>query len=151
MRSNMRFFFLTSVFFIISLTAKAQDFPDSSQNWKDFADLSYELTEDEYGEIYVPKFGSKPKKMEGKRISIKGYIIPFQGMFEPNHIIISSLPIASCFFCGGSGAETVAEAELLEPIKYTQKLVEVTGTLKLNDNDYDRLMYILIDAKVKIL
>lgn len=136
---------------LLCLQVEAQDFPNSSQNWKDFADISYELTEDEFGEVYTPKFGEKPKKMEGKRISIRGYIIPFQGMFEPTKIILSSLPLASCFFCGGSGADTVAEAELTDPIEYTAKLVEVTGTLTLNNSDFDRLMYILVDAKVKIL
>ena len=112
------------------------------------ADISYEKSEDEYGEIYVPKFGERVRKMEGKKVSLKGFIIPFEGMFEPNHIILSSLPIAACFFCGGSGPETVAEAYLEKEIDYTSKPVTVTGTLTLNNTDYDQLMYILKDAKV---
>ena len=71
-------------------------------------------------------------------------------MFEPKHIILSSLPIAACFFCGGSGPETVAEAYLMEEVKYTAKPVTVTGRLELNDTDYDQLMYILKDAKVVV-
>lgn len=114
------------------------------------ADVKYEKSEDEYGEIYVPKFGDEVKKMSGKTVSLKGFIIPFEGMFEPKHIIISSLPIAACFFCGGSGPETVAEAYLKEEVKYTAKPVTVTGRLELNDSDYDQLMYILKDAEVKI-
>jgi len=112
------------------------------------ADVKYEKSQDEYGEIYVPKFGEEVRKMEGKLVSLKGFIIPFEGMFEPKHIIISSLPIAACFFCGGSGPETVAEAYLKEEIKYSSKPVTVTGKLVLNDTDYDQLMYILKDAKV---
>lgn len=88
--------------------------------------------------------------MSGKRISLKGFIIPFEGMFEPKHIIISSLPVASCFFCGGSGPETVAEVYLKEEIKYTTKPVTVTGILELNDTNYDQLMYILRDAQLTI-
>ncbi|SNT16451.1 hypothetical protein SAMN05421640_2599 [Ekhidna lutea] len=135
--------------FVCSSNASAQ-FTNSSDNWETMADVKYEKSQDEYGEIYVPKFGDDVQKMNGKTISLKGFIIPFEGMFEPKHIIISSLPIAACFFCGGSGPETVAEAYLKEEIKYTAKPVTVTGRLELNDTDYDQLMYILKDAEVKI-
>ncbi len=123
-------------------------FDDSARNWSTMADVDYEKSEDEYGEIYIPKFGENVKAMEGKQVSLKGFIIPFEGMFEPKHIILSSLPIAACFFCGGSGPETVAEAYLEEEIDYTAKPVTVTGILKLNNTDYDQLMYILNDATV---
>lgn len=114
------------------------------------ADVGYEKSEDEYGEIYVPKFGDEVKKLEGKLVTLEGFIIPFEGMFEPTHIILSSLPIAACFFCGGSGPETVAEAYLSKEIVYTTKPVSVKGILTLNDTDYDQLMYILKDAEVMI-
>ena len=114
------------------------------------SDVSYEKSEDEYGEIYIPQFGKDIRKMDGQTVALQGFIIPFEGMFEPTHIIISSLPIAACFFCGGSGPETVAEAYLKEEVKYTAKPVVVTGRLELNNTDYDKLMYILKDAEVKI-
>ena len=132
-----------------SFSATAQ-FTDSSKNWDTMADVKYEKSQDEYGEIYIPKFGDEVLKMKGKKVSLKGFIIPFEGMFEPKHIIISSLPIAACFFCGGSGPETVAEAYLTEEIKYTAKPVTVTGRLELNNTDYDQLMYILKDAEVTV-
>ncbi len=135
--------------FLIALLGTAQ-FSDSGKNWETLADVKYEKSKDEYGEIYVPKFGEDVQKMNGKMVSLTGFIIPFEGMFEPKHIILSSLPIAACFFCGGSGPETVAEAYLTEEVKYTAKPVTVTGRLELNDTDYDQLMYILKDAKVVV-
>ena len=144
----MRHLFLL-VTILSCVVVKAQ-FADSADNWKTMADVKYVKSQDEYGEIYVPQFGQEIKKMEGQNVSLKGFIIPFEGMFEPEHIIISSLPIAACFFCGGSGPETVAEAYLKEEVKYTSKPVTVTGKLVLNDTDYDQLMYILKDAKVTI-
>ncbi|MBC6400794.1 MAG: hypothetical protein GDA51_09180 [Ekhidna sp.] len=123
-------------------------FDNSAGNWKAMSDVKYEIAQDEYGEIYVPKFGEEVKKMEGKSVSLTGFIIPFENMFEPKHIILSSLPIAACFFCGGSGPETVAEAYLKEEIKYTSKPVTVTGKLTLNNTDDDQLMYVLKDASV---
>ena len=87
--------------------------------------------------------------IEGKEIELSGYIIPFEGMFEPDHLIISSVPVASCFFCGGAGPESVAEIYLDESVKYTAKKVTITGKLKLNDSDVDQLMYILEGAKLQ--
>ena len=135
--------------FFISLLGFSQ-FSNSSKNWETMADVKYEKSQDEYGEIYVPKFGDEVKKMNGKIVSLKGFIIPFEGMFKPTHVILSCLPVASCFFCGGSGPETVAEAYLTEEVKYTAKPVTVTGRLELNDTDYDQLMYVLKDAEVVI-
>jgi len=123
----------------------------SSANWAKLAKVTYDKTEDEYGEIYVPKFSSEVRGLNGKTIVLEGFIVPFDGLFDPKKIIVSSLPIASCFFCGGSGPETVAEVYLKEAVKYTAKAVRVTGTLYLNDKDYNQLMYVLKDAKMEVL
>lgn len=144
---------MKNLIFVVALFISSgvlAQFTNSSKNWETMADVKYEKSQDEYGEIYVPKFGEEVGKMSGKVVSLKGFIIPFEGMFEPKHIILSSLPVASCFFCGGSGPETVAEAYLKEEVKYTAKPVTVTGRLELNDTDYDQLMYVLKDATVEI-
>ncbi len=122
----------------------------SEANWKTLSLIDYEKSKDEYGEIFVPKFNAEIRGLEGKVIELSGYIIPFEGMFKPDHIIISSLPIASCFFCGGAGPESVAEVHMAEAVKYTAKKVTVRGKLTLNDKDADQLMYILQDAKMII-
>ncbi|MFY0606277.1 MAG: hypothetical protein JXR10_06150 [Cyclobacteriaceae bacterium] len=122
----------------------------SSENWKTLGLIEYEKSTDEYGEIYVPKFGEEIKSMEGKEIELSGYIIPFEGMFKPDHLILSSVPVASCFFCGGAGPESVAEVDLKESVKYTAKKVTVRGKLKLNSTDVDQLMYILEEATMEI-
>ena len=123
----------------------------STQNWETLSKLEYEKSSDEYGEIFIPKFGPGIKALEGKKIELSGYIIPFEGMFGPKKLIISSLPVASCFFCGGAGPESVAEVYLEEEVKYTAKKVKVIGKLKLNAENADQLMYILKDAKMELL
>lgn len=116
--------------------------------WKYLSKVSYEVEEDEFGELFVPVFGEKTKELEGTRITAAGYIIPFEGMFKPKHIILSSLPLAECFFCGTGGPETVMEVMLEEPVKYTSNKVKVVGELVLNADDPEKLMYILENAKV---
>ncbi len=118
--------------------------------WKNLSEVSYKISKDNFGELYVPVFSDNIKKLEGKVVEADGYIIPFEGMFKPNHIILSSLPLAECFFCGSGGPETVMEVMLTNPIKYTSKRVRVKGKLTLNANDPEKLMYILKDAQLII-
>jgi len=119
-----------------------------NQVWKALSGVEYKITEDEYGELYVPVFSEEAEAMEGKEVTVPGYIIPFEGLFKPDHVIVSSLPLASCFFCGSGGPETVMEVYLNEPIDYTESIVAFKGKLKLNDEDYEQLMYILEDAEL---
>lgn len=114
--------------------------------WRDLSEVTYKIGEDDFGELYIPVFSSKIKELAGKMVEADGYIIPFEGMFKPEHIILSSLPLAECFFCGSGGPETVMEVMLKDPIKYTSKRVKVRGKLTLNDKDPEKLMYILVDA-----
>lgn len=116
--------------------------------WKSLSEVSYKISEDQFGELYVPVFSENIKKLEGKEVEADGYIIPFEGMFKPEHIILSSLPLAECFFCGSGGPETVMEVMLSSPIKYTSKRVKVRGKLTLNAKDPEKLMYILKDARL---
>lgn len=118
----------------------------SKEVWKNLSEVTYTISEDEYGELYVPVFSENITKMEGKVVEADGYIIPFEGMFKPDHIILSSLPLAECFFCGSGGPETVMEVDMASPIKYTSKRVRVRGTLTLNSKDPDKLMYILTNG-----
>ncbi|MBN3582721.1 hypothetical protein JYB64_10035 [Algoriphagus aestuarii] len=134
-----------AVFFLGgSLIAHAQE----KNVWKSLSEVSYKVSEDNFGELYVPVFSEASKKLEGTVVEADGYIIPFEGMFKPEHIILSSLPLAECFFCGSGGPETVMEVMLTDPIKYTSKRVKVRGKLVLNGNDPEKLMYILKEAKL---
>jgi len=146
----MRKIFLVIVISAFSVAAWSQN-TSSSKNWKTLAEVSYDKKEDDYGEIYIPKFSKEVKELDGEMITLEGFIVPFDGLFEPKKIIVSSLPIASCFFCGGSGPETVAEVYLKEAVRYTAKPVRVRGRLELNDTDYDQLMYVLKDASMEVL
>lgn len=134
-------------YLLFSTPSLGQDATDDNV-WKALASVTYKITEDEYGELYVPEFSDKAQELEGKIVTVPGYIIPFDGLFKPEHVIVSSLPLASCFFCGSGGPETVMEVFLNDPIEYTESMVAFRGRLKLNDEDYEQLMYILEDAEL---
>uniref|UniRef100_UPI00404708A4 hypothetical protein n=1 Tax=Algoriphagus sp. TaxID=1872435 RepID=UPI00404708A4 len=135
--------------FLVSLLLTLVTFTQKTyaqEVWKSLSEVTYKISQDNFGELYVPVFSENIKKLEGKVVEADGYIIPFEGMFKPTHIILSSLPLAECFFCGSGGPETVMEVMLSSTIKYTSKRVKVRGKLTLNTADPEKLMYILKEA-----
>ncbi|UZR94418.1 hypothetical protein [Chondrinema litorale] len=96
-------------------------------------------------QIGFPKFSDKTKNLEGKTISLKGYVLPMDT--EDGSIIISALPYSSCFFCGGAGIETVMAVFPGEQRKYEMdEQVTFKGTLQLNDGETG-LIYNLKEAE----
>lgn len=131
-----------------SISASAQKL----LTWEDFADVNFEAEFNEkYGvHFLMPTFGKDIQSYQGKEISIKGYFLDISGSGEV--FLISQNPMASCFFCGGSGPETIIEVSFKEnpPFK-TDQIVVVTGVLELNANNVDHCNYILNDASGRLV
>lgn len=134
-------------FLVLSLASFAQD----RSLWKILANVNYKTRFDEklQYEVDYPVFGQESKSLEGKIVKVKGYMVPLDEYRGHNFFVLSALPYNVCFFCGAAGPETVMEIYSREEIEFSEKPIWVRGKLKLNDNDYDHLMYILEDA-VKI-
>ncbi len=127
-------------------------FGQAELTWDDLADVNFEP---EYNEKYdvhflMPKFGETIKSYQGKEVKITGYFLDISGTGEV--FLISSNPMASCFFCGGSGPESIIEVTFNEkpPFK-TDQIVQVTGVLKLNRNDVDHCNYIMNGVTGKLV
>ncbi len=117
--------------------------------WKRLGKLTYKKQYDELMgfKVDVPVFSAEVKGMQGKEVTIKGYIIPTDGYKSHTEFVFSAFPYNMCFFCGGAGPETVMEIYASEPIKYSTEPVTIKGVLQLNDKDSNRLMYSLVKAK----
>jgi len=129
---------------ISSSSLKAQD----DNLWQSLADLTFKKEYDEMlgFKVDVPVFSESLKELEGKEVTIKGYIIPVEGYKSHTEFVFSAYPYNMCFFCGGAGPETVMEVYAIEAIKYTAEPVTIKGKLELNDSDINRLIYALNDA-----
>ncbi|MEL6533947.1 MAG: hypothetical protein AAFQ98_00980 [Bacteroidota bacterium] len=99
-------------------------------------------------EVLVPSFPPSLEKLEGSLFTLSGFYIPAE--LGEEKIFLSKEPYTSCFFCGGSGPETVAEVEFEggTPSINVDALVAVRGTLRLNTDDYSRLFFIIEDAQL---
>ena len=119
--------------------------------WDIFENTRYEwqYIEEMEREAELPIFDDEIKALEGTEILLTGYYLPFQ--IEGNRIILSKLPYAACFFCGGdAGLESVAEIQFkIDPPKFMlDEMVTVKGNLKLNEREYGHLIFILEEATV---
>ena len=114
-------------------------------DWKFLSHVNFEdkyYPEFEAWYLY-PKFDSKIEAVNGKRVIIKGYIIPMDA--EGGLYALSAYPFSACFFCGGAGPESVMSLVFKDkPDRYkTDDVVTFTGILKLNSTNVDQFNYIL--------
>ena len=119
--------------------------------WEDLLTLKFNIRFDESVDdvIFEPKISKRVRKYEGQIIEIEGFIIPHDiaadAMANMNddgqQFMFSALPLASCFFCGGGGAESVMEAFPKEPLQYTDRKVKIRGRLEFNTTDFLKLPY----------
>ncbi len=129
-----------------SLNVSAQSPQDNT--WRTLAKVTFKQQYDElFGfDIDVPVFHRDVRALEGKEVTLRGYIIPVEGYRSHREFVFSAYPYQMCFFCGGAGPETVMEVFAKDPIPYTAEIITIRGVLQLNDTDVHRLMYILNGA-----
>jgi hypothetical protein len=117
--------------------------------WPKLYDVSYQLASEQFGGLDKPIFSEAAKSLNGKEVTLPGYLVPFDdGALKSNHFMLSSLPINACYFCGGGGPETVVEVFSIKQVTYTDKPVEIKGKLFLNDRDPNQMIYILSSAEL---
>lgn len=139
------------IFFVLGLSQgilpelKAQ----SLLSWEKLSDVNFDLVwfEEHQSKFMVPRFGPLPNALKNKKVKIKGYVIPVDA--TKNLYVISKVPMAMCFFCGGSGSETIVELDMKKGFSKRYNTDDVTtfqGILTLNTKDVMHFIYILKDA-----
>jgi hypothetical protein len=118
-------------------------------NWEKLSDVNFDLVwfEEHQSKFMVPRFGPIPNSYKNKKVKIKGYVIPVDA--AKNLYVISKVPMAMCFFCGGSGSETIVELEMKKGFskRYNTDDIKIfQGVLTLNTKDVMHFIYILKDA-----
>lgn len=103
--------------------------------------------------MLIPRFGQSVQQLNGTQITLRGFFL--QGDVTGGSLVLSYNPMNMCFFCTGTGLETVVElqpksGELHRFLRLkTDDFIEVSGTLKLNSGDFTQLIYILQNAELK--
>jgi hypothetical protein len=140
---------MKTLFFLLFLLFAIEAFPQSGNFWQVLAEVRFDNTTDKNGyTVEKPVFSKYLKSFSGKKVKIKGYLIPLEETGGKGKFMLSSLPFNVCYFCGAAGPETVVELETSEHLKFSTKQIFMEGILFLNDRDPDHHIYILKSATV---
>lgn len=134
---------------LILLSGMVSPEPDM---WAMFSKTKFvERLNKEWGMNFLyPNFPEELKAFDGKEVTISGFYIPLD-LSNDNIAVLSKFPMAECFFCGGSGPESVVVGYLKNPSKRkikTDEIIKIRGVLSLNEEDIEELNFILLDAEI---
>lgn len=115
--------------------------------WHILAEVGFKKTKIAYGEMETPVFSNHLKSYQGKKIKLKGFVIPVSETGDESKFMLSALPFNVCYFCGAAGPETIVEVETNQKVKFTTQPILMEGILLLNEKDPDHHIYILKSAK----
>jgi hypothetical protein len=109
-------------------------------------DFTEKYVKEVEGYMLFPKFPDYLKKLDGKQVTVEGYVVPVDK--SGASIALSANPYAACFFCGKAGPASVMTVKLkTKNTKYKiDDYIKFTGILRLNDNDIKEFYYILEQA-----
>lgn len=140
---------ITLLFLILSsISVSAQ----KSADWDQLKGLTYRWQYSaEYETWYEkPMFNTYMQGLDGKEVTIKGYIIPLDA--PNNKFFISFYPNSTCFFCNKAGKETVVQLHLVNQQSFNvDDVVIIKGTFKTNAIPFE-MPFALENAKlVKVI
>lgn len=144
-RLGIPFLLFTISCISVSAQNKYTGFP--SLIWPKLYDIKFEKAKDDLGEYEKPVFSAAAKALNGKVITLPGYMIPFEAGSRGAKFMFSSMPINACFFCGVGGPESVVEVTMKQSLSFHDKPIEIRGILRLNDKDPDKMIYIIEQAE----
>lgn len=117
-----------------------------AQNENEVWEVLFGVKYGNWRETFQPRFTDKIKALDGKKISVRGFLIPMEEKTKHSFFLLSAFPFDACFYCGKAGPETVIEVKTKQPIAHTEKPITISGTLRLNHHDPDHLFYLMDDA-----
>lgn len=117
-------------------------------SWSDLSEeISWELPSIE---AMIPgfqkaTFSPKMRALEGKEVIITGYLLVLDG--RQTVYLLSKNPMASCFFCGNGGPETIVALDFTQkPSFVMDELISVKGILRLNRDNPNACYYSVVAA-----
>ncbi len=143
-----REFYIVILAFCIALTGNTQS---AETDWPALKQINIAPSfgpDKDKGKELKPEFPNAARTLNGKVVTLDGYIYPLTNGKTHQHFVLSALPLATCFFCGGAGPETVAEVFSVKPVPFTEKKITLKGKLTLIESRENDLMYRLTEAEL---
>jgi len=132
-----------------SNSAEAQD---TGNPWRTLGLMKFERQFDENDGVSQQKGRFVPiiKALEGKEITMKGYVIPLSGKKAQSHFMFSAYPFSDCFFCGKAGPESVIEVYTKgnTKIEFDDESITIKGIFYFTSQDPNDVMFTLKEAEL---
>lgn len=105
--------------------------------WRKFAGCP--LGYDEESGIYSIRLTSEVKALDGKTVTLRGFVLPMDGSDRTTHFLLTrNTPV--CLYCPPGQPNEVVEVEAAQPLQWSERIVAVTGKLRLV-NDQERAVF----------
>jgi hypothetical protein len=106
------------------------------------------LDYDEESGIYKIRMTPEVKALDGKTITVRGFVLPMDGSDHTKHFLLSrNTPV--CMYCPPGQPNEVIEVYSSRAIAWTDKVVSVTGRLSLINDEEKALFFKIESAEVK--
>jgi hypothetical protein len=101
---------------------------------------------------YRPNFAKRLRELDGKRVSLIGYMQPIGDELETGAFLLIEYPVG-CWFCEVPEPTGIVLIELPDgkSTTLTRKEIKIEGTLELNSKDPEQFLYTIKDARVGVV
>ncbi|MBV8191627.1 MAG: DUF3299 domain-containing protein [Alphaproteobacteria bacterium] len=97
---------------------------------------------------YSIRLTPEVKALDGKTITLRGFVLPMDGSDHTQHFLVSrNTPV--CLYCPPGQPNEVVEVEAARAIPWTNKIVSVTGQLRLINDEEKALFFKIEKAEAK--
>jgi hypothetical protein len=105
---------------------------------------------DERTQLFTASHPPSVRELEGRRVTVRGYMLPLEAMDRTDHFLISPYtPV--CFFHPPAEPNEVIEVRLERPITAGYHLVEVTGVLRLANDGEKGLFFVIPRGRGRVI
>jgi hypothetical protein len=88
------------------------------------------------------------KALDGKTITMRGFMLPMDGSDHTRHFLLSrNTPV--CLYCPPGEPNEVVEVKTNRAVAWTNKIVSVTGKLKLINDEEKALFFTMENGEAK--
>jgi len=144
MKSISIYFTLLISFVFLAFTPEAELNKDETLKWETLSKVEWVWDEN----YYRAKFNEEQKALDGKELTVEGFMFPLEYSRKHTTFLVSSSPMSDCFFCGPGEAESMVYVETDNPIDYSYNKMAVKGTFKLVSDASMGIIYELKDAEL---
>ncbi len=145
---NIYTFLLLSLFLIPAFGVRSQTKvehledhkPLMNKTWETIDQLMYKVSTQNGKTNYTPYFPPGLKALDGKKVSLSGYLIPIYSGRRHSTFLLSVLPINQCMFCGQNGIPPMVEVTMEGTTKlaFESTPISLQGIIYLNGKDETR-------------